>query len=285
MHVVTTIAGVRTRRRELWRCGRTVAFVPTMGALHDGHLSLVDHAAAAADEVWASVFVNPTQFGPGEDLDAYPRDLDRDRTLLQQRGVSLLFAPGEKEMYPRPTATRVTVPALAAGLCGTSRAGHFDGVALVVAKLLNIVQPDVLVLGAKDWQQSVVVRRMVGDLDLPVRVLVAPTVRAADGLALSSRNAYLARDERARAAVVHRALCAGAERIAAGERSRPAVEARMAAEVATVPEARLQYVAAVDPETLAPADPLCGPRCLLAVAVTVGRTRLIDNLLVEVPRC
>jgi len=285
MHLVTTVAGVRSRRRELWRAGRTVAFVPTMGALHAGHLSLVDHAAGLADEVWASVFVNPAQFGPGEDLDAYPRDLERDRALLEERGVRLLFAPSAKEMYRRPAVVRVAVPELSAGLCGAHRPGHFDGVALVVTKLLNVVQPEVLVLGAKDWQQSVVIRRLVDDLDIPVRVEVAPTVREADGLAMSSRNAYLLGDDRERATVVRRALRAGAELIMAGERSRATVEAAMAGVVAAEPPARLQYTAVVDPQTLVPRDPIAGPSSLLAMAVTIGTTRLIDNLLVESERC
>ncbi len=276
----TTIAAVRARRRELWQLGRRVALVPTMGALHEGHLALVDRGRELADEVWASVFVNPTQFGPGEDFDRYPRDLDRDRRLLQERGVSLLFAPSTKEMYPRRGLTTVQVAEVSDGLCGTFRPGHFDGVALVVAKLLNIVQPEVAVFGAKDFQQTVVVRRMVEDLDLPVRIEVVPTLREADGVALSSRNAYLDADERQAATVLSRALAAAAAAFSDGARGATALEERMVDTVAGEPLARLQYAAAVDPDTLRPAGTGDG-RVLLALAVHVGGTRLIDNRVVE----
>jgi pantoate--beta-alanine ligase len=281
MLVITTIAGARSRRRELWRQGRTVALVPTMGALHAGHLALLDRARERADEVWATVFVNPEQFGPGEDFERYPRDLERDRELLEQRGVALLFAPAVKELYPRPPATRVDVPALVSGLCGAHRPGHFAGVALVVTKLLNITQPEVAVFGAKDYQQAQVIRRAVADLDIPVRIEVVPTVRELDGLALSSRNAYLDEAQRRAATVLAHALERAAEAFVAGEREGPALERILADEVAGEPLAALQYAAAVDPETLLP---LGSPahRALLALAVTVGATRLIDNRLVEV---
>jgi len=282
MLLVTTIAAVRARREELGRVGRRLAFVPTMGALHDGHLALVRHARGLADEVWASIFVNPTQFGPGEDLDAYPRDLENDRARLAREGVALLFAPSAKEMYPRGTATRVSVPDLAAGMCGAHRPGHFDGVALVVAKLFNIAQPHVAVFGAKDFQQAAVIRRMVADLDMPVRIEVAPTVREDDGLAMSSRNRYLSREERERATTLARALRAAGAAASAGERSGPKLEAIIAAACAAAPGVRLQYAAAVDPETLEPQEK-AGGQILLAAAAHVGKTRLIDNLLVEMP--
>lgn len=278
---VTTIAGVRSRRRELWQRAQTVALVPTMGALHEGHLRLVDRAGELADEVWVSVFVNPTQFGPGEDFERYPRDLERDRELLAGRGVALLFNPSVKEMYPRPGATVVDLPPLASGMCGAFRPGHFQGVALVVTKLLGIAQPEVAVFGAKDWQQSAIVRRLVEDLNLPVRVEVVPTVREADGLAMSSRNAYLTPEERQAATVLQRALRAGEAAIRGGLIDGRAVERRIAATVAEEPLARLQYAAAVDPDTLQPLDTVTR-RALLALAVHVGATRLIDNLLVEV---
>ncbi|HPC84401.1 MAG TPA: pantoate--beta-alanine ligase [Thermoanaerobaculaceae bacterium] len=281
MLLITTIAGVRARRRELWQQGRTVAFVPTMGALHEGHLRLVDRARELADEVWASVFVNPTQFGPGEDFERYPRDLERDRALLAGRGVALLFAPGVKEMYPRPPATVIDLPELASGLCGAFRPGHFRGVALVVTKLLAITQPEWAVFGAKDWQQAAIIRRLVEDLDVPVRVEVAPTVREPDGLAMSSRNAYLGPDERRAATVLARALRAGEAAIAAGERDGEAVRQAVAAVVAAEPLAQLQYAAVVDPDSLQPLSRI-DRRALLALAVHIGTTRLIDNLLVEV---
>jgi len=282
MHFLTTIAGVRSRREEAARLGARIALVPTMGALHAGHLALVARGRELADEVWASVFVNPAQFGPGEDFAAYPRTLERDRDLLAGAGAAVLFAPNAKEMYPRTPAVAIDVPALAAGMCGAFRPGHFAGVALVVTKLLAIVRPHVAVFGAKDYQQAAVVRRLAADLDLATAIDVAPTVREPDGLAMSSRNAYLSPDERRAAPVLHRALTAAAAAIAAGERSGPALEALMAATVAAEPLARVQYAAAADPGDLAPVTRV-GRRVLLALAAHVGATRLIDNVVVEVP--
>jgi len=282
MHVITTVAGVRARRSEIERTGARIAFVPTMGALHEGHLALVRRGRELADEVWVSVFVNPTQFAPGEDLERYPRDLEGDRALLERAGAALLFAPAAKEIYPRPSATVIDLPELAAGLCGAHRPGHFRGVALVVAKLLNIVRPHVAVFGAKDWQQAAIVRRMVEDLCFPVRIEVHPTQRESDGLARSSRNAYLAPAERRAAAVLHRALEGAAAAVGGGERSGIALEARIAAEIAQEPLARLQYAAAADPDTLGPVA-AGSARVLLAVAAHVGATRLIDNVVTEVP--
>jgi len=280
MLLVTTIAAVRARRDELSRLGKRIALVPTMGALHEGHLELVRLASARADEVWASVFVNPAQFGPGEDFERYPRDLERDRGLLAAAGATLLFAPTVKEMFPRSPSTVIDLPDLAAGLCGAHRPGHFRGVALVVTKLFNIVQPHVAVFGAKDAQQAAVIRRLASDLDFPVDVVVAPTVRERDGLALSSRNAYLAPDERQAAVVLHRALRAAETTARGAERHGDALERVLAGEVATEPLVSLEYAAAVDPDTLQPANSL-KDRVLLALAAQVGGTRLIDNLLVE----
>lgn len=282
MLFITTIAGLRARRAELTTAGRRLAFVPTMGALHDGHLALVRRGRELAEEVWASVFVNPTQFAPGEDFERYPRNLERDRALLHEVGATLLFAPSTKELYPRPPATVIDLPGLVSGLCGAHRPGHFRGVALVVAKLLNIVQPHVAVFGAKDWQQAVVVRRLVEDLCLPVRIEVHPTQRESDGLARSSRNAYLAPDERRSAAVLHRSLEGAVAMVHAGERRGAALEAYLAAQVSAEPLARLQYAAAVDPDTLVPLTRI-QDRVLLAVAAHVGATRLIDNVVTEVP--
>jgi pantoate--beta-alanine ligase len=281
MLVVTTVAAVRSRREEAARLGRRIALVPTMGALHAGHLSLVALARESADEVWVSVFVNPTQFGPGEDFDAYPRDLERDRAQLAQAGAALLFAPSTREIYPRPAATVVDLPGLTGGLCGAHRPGHFQGVALVVAKLLGIAQPHVAVFGAKDCQQAAVIRRLVADLAIPTEIVVAPTVREDDGLAMSSRNAYLTPDQRRAATVLFRALSAAAETARGGERTGRELEAIMAATVAGEPLARLQYTAVVDPATLEPLGAVEG-RALLAIAAHVGTTRLIDNLLLEV---
>ncbi len=283
MLVVTTIAGVRARRQELWRQGKTVAFVPTMGALHEGHLSLVRRGRELADEVWASVFVNPTQFGPGEDFERYPRHLDQDVALLTKEGAALVFAPSVKEMYPRPPEVQVTLPRLAPHLCGAHRPGHFSGVALVVAKLFNIVQPEVALFGAKDFQQAVIIRRLVEDLNVPVRIEVVPTVREADGLAMSSRNSYLAESERQQAVALWQALAAAKAAVASGERRGSELEKLMLATLRRYPGVRPQYVAAVDPETLAPVERVAGG-VLLAIAAYVGNTRLIDNLLVEVPQ-
>lgn len=278
---LTTIAGVRAHREEAARQGKRIALVPTMGALHRGHLSLLRKGRELADEVWTSIFVNPAQFGPGEDFERYPRDLDRDRSLLADAGCAVLFAPEVKEMYPREAVVTVDLPSLTRSLCGAHRPGHFAGVALVVGKLLAIVRPQVAVFGAKDWQQSVVIRRLVEDLSLPVEIHVAPTCREADGLAMSSRNAYLSPAQRRAAVVLVHALDEGAAAMAAGERRCGALVQLLAARVAREPVAALQYAAAVDPETLLPRDPV-GPRVLLALAVYLGETRLIDNRLVEV---
>jgi len=280
MLVLTRIPPIRARREELARTGKRVAFVPTMGALHEGHLALVRHGHDLADEVWASVFVNPGQFGPSEDFASYPRDLERDCALLEREGTTLLFAPSTREIYPRPPATVVDLPELTAGLCGPHRPGHFRGVALVVAKLLNIVQPHVAVFGAKDWQQAVVIRRMVEDLDMPVHIDVHPTVREEDALARSSRNAYLSPEERLTATVLSHALGAAAHALRGGETRGSALELILANEVARAPGVRLQYAAAVDPATLQPVVTAEGP-ILFALAAHVGSTRLIDNLLVE----
>ena len=282
MLTITTVAGVRARREEAGRTGLRIALVPTMGALHDGHLALVRRGRELADEVWASVFVNPAQFAPGEDFARYPRDLERDRDQLAAVGASVLFAPATKEIFPRPPGTVIDLPALTAGLCGAQRPGHFRGVALVVAKLFNIVQPHVAVFGAKDWQQAAVIRRMAADLDFPVRIEVHATVREENGLARSSRNAYLTPEARRAAAVLHRALQRAAAAVAAGERCGAALEALLAGEVGGEPMARLEYAAAVDPDTLEPLG-VAGGRVLLALAAHVGGTRLIDNEVVEVP--
>lgn len=280
MLLVTTIAAVRSRRAELARLGRRVALVPTMGALHQGHLSLVAAARERADEAWATVFVNPAQFGPGEDLDRYPRDLERDRALLEAAGAALLFAPSTREIYPRPPTATIDLPDLARHLCGMHRPGHFRGVALVVVKLLDIVQPEVAVFGAKDWQQAALIRALAAELAIPTDIVVAPTVREADGLAMSSRNAYLTPEQRSAAAVLYRALRTAGDAARAGERNGPNLERILATEVGREPLVRLQYAAAADPETLAPLSAV-RQTVLLAVAATVGGTRLIDNLLVE----
>jgi pantoate--beta-alanine ligase len=279
------IAEVPRLRRYLaaWRReGEQIGFVPTMGALHEGHLSLVRLARERTDRVVASVFVNPTQFGPHEDFAQYPRSPERDAELLAAAGCDLLFLPAVETIYPPGHATFVVPGGAAEGLEGEIRPGHFRGVATVVTKLLAIVQPDVVVLGEKDAQQLAVVQQLARDLHLPVEVLPGPTVREADGLAMSSRNAYLAPAERQAATVLYRALRAGEALVAAGERRADVVCAGIAEVLASEPLARVEYVAAVDATTFQPAATVAG-NVVLPIAVKIGATRLIDNLRLRVP--
>jgi pantoate--beta-alanine ligase len=259
---------------------RAVGFVPTMGALHAGHRTLLAAARVECDVVVASIFVNPLQFGPAEDLDAYPRPLDADLAACAAEGVDLVFAPPVREMYPRPMATSVSVSGVSDGLCGAARPGHFDGVATVVTKLLSIVGPCTAFFGRKDFQQLAVIRRLVADLSLPVDVVGCPLVRDPDGLAMSSRNAYLSADEREAALALSRSLRAGADAVVAGERSGAAVQALVAAGLAE-PGVAVDYVAVVDAHELAPIERLDG-EVLVAVAARVGGTRLIDNVVLDV---
>lgn len=273
---MNTIAELRERLDHEREEGRIVGFVPTMGYLHEGHASLVEAAAGADDLVVVSIFVNPLQFAPHEDLGAYPRDLDRDAAICETAGADLVFAPSDTEMYPRPMATNVIVDGVSSPLEGVSRPTHLAGVATVVAKLFSIVGPCSAYFGAKDWQQVMVVTRMAADLSLPVEVVACPTVREPDGLALSSRNVYLTPEERPQATVLRRALDAGIAAVEAGETDPAVVEAAMAAVVATASLAQLDYVAAVPADTLVADGPLRGDVRLL-VAVRFGRARLIDN--------
>jgi len=278
---VTRIADLRTVLDAERAAGRRVGFVPTMGYLHEGHASLMARARSDDDVVVASIFVNPLQFGPSEDLDAYPRDLTRDLGLAERMGVDLVFVPPVEEMYPEPVVTTVTVAGLSDAWEGASRPTHFAGVATVVAKLFGIVGPCRAYFGEKDFQQLAVIRRMVRDLSLPIEVVGCPTVREADGLAMSSRNSYLSPEERAAAPVVHRALQAGAAAILAGEREPAPVVELMTAIVEAEPLARLDYAAVVGADSLAVPDTLSGNLRLLA-AVGFGRARLIDNVGVTV---
>lgn len=248
-----------------------------MGYFHKGHLRLIDHARAVADEVVVSVFVNPIQFGPQEDLAAYPRDLERDRAAALARGVDCLFVPSEADMYPTPPQVRVVPGGLADHLCGARRPGHFAGVLTVVLKLFNIIEPDVAVFGRKDVQQATVIGRMVADLDVATEIAVAPTVREADGLALSSRNAYLSTEQRRVAPALARGLDAAHRAFGAGERDVERLLAAARAPIEDVPAIELEYLELVDPDSLAPAE---HPRedSVLAVAARLGRARLIDNV-------
>jgi pantoate--beta-alanine ligase len=278
---VATIAELRSVLDGERAAGCRVGFVPTMGYLHDGHASLMRAARADTDVVVASIFVNPLQFGAGEDLDAYPRDLDRDTALAAAAGVDLLFTPAVAEMYPRPVLTTVSVAQVSEGLEGASRPTHFAGVSTVVAKLLSIVGPCRAYFGAKDFQQIAVVRRMAEDLSLPVEVVACPTRREPDGLALSSRNVYLTPKERAAAPVVYTALRSGAAAIAAGERDPAVVRELMAQIIEAEPLAQLDYAEVVDADSFTVPEPLTGNLRLLA-AVRFGRARLIDNVGVTV---
>lgn len=276
MQVVTRVIEVRQRRAAM---ANPFGLVPTMGFLHEGHLSLVRHARAECASVGVSIFVNPTQFGPHEDLEAYPRDLERDLALLRVEGVDLVWVPTAEEVYPENCQTWVTVEGLSQGLEGAQRPGHFRGVATVVSKLFNMFLPDKAYFGQKDAQQSLVIRRMVQDLNFPVEVVVCPTVREADGLAMSSRNTYLSIDERRAAMVLFRALCSARDAFANGEREAGVLRERMSDIIREEPLAQEQYVSVADMESL---QELKGPveKALLSMAVSVGKTRLIDNMLI-----
>jgi len=265
--------------RAVRRAGVRLGFVPTMGALHEGHLSLVRAAKASCDVVAASIFVNPTQFGPSEDLAKYPRSFERDCELLEREGVELLFAPPVEEMYPAGAVTWVTVEELSGKLDGRSRPGHFRGVTTVVAKLFHIVEPDVAFFGQKDAAQVAIIRRMVRDLNVPVEIAVCPIVREADGLAMSSRNAYLDPLQRKQALVLHRSLMCVKQLADAGERSSTKLIAAAREEFAAENAVRLDYLEIVSPDTLDPVAEISGG-ALVAVAAYVGTTRLIDNLVV-----
>jgi pantoate--beta-alanine ligase len=269
-----TIAETRRARAALTR---SVGLVPTMGFLHDGHLSLVRRARAENDHVIVSIFVNPTQFGPNEDLATYPRDEGRDLALLEAAGVDLVFAPTVDAVYPEGFETAVDVGSVAAPLEGTARPGHFRGVATVVLKLLNIVQPTRAYFGRKDAQQLAVVRRLVADLDLPVEVVACETVREPDGLALSSRNVYLNPTERKAATVLWQALTLARDLWTKGTRDAEAYRRRLGELIAAEPLATADYVSVADPVTLREIDRIQGP-ALVALAVRIGKTRLIDNL-------
>ena len=279
MHVSSTIAALRAHLASQRGGGARVGLVPTMGYLHAGHASLIDAAARDNDEVVVTVFVNPLQFAPGEDLAAYPRDLDGDTALAGDHGATVMFVPDVTEMYPGEVATSVSVSGLSESMEGASRPTHFSGVATVVAKLFSIVGPCRAYFGEKDFQQLAVIRRMASDLSMPVEVVGCPVVREGDGLALSSRNVYLTPEERVAAPVLHRALVHGAALVAGGEADADRVRAAMAEMVVAEPLARLDYVEVADPADLRPAQ-RCTPAVRLFGAVRFGRARLIDNVAV-----
>lgn len=284
MERLATSAELRARLDAARAAGRTVGAVPTMGYLHEGHASLIRAAAADCDVAAASIFVNPLQFAPGEDLATYPRDLERDTALAEASGVDVLFVPAVEEMYPQPVATTVSVAGLSATMEGASRPTHFAGVATVVAKLCNLFGPCRMYFGEKDFQQLAVVRRMVADLSFPVEVVGCPIVREPDGLALSSRNVYLDPAQRRAAPVLQRALQAGVAAVAAGERHPAAVRDLVATMIEAEPLAELDYVELRDPATLEPVTDLVGEARLLTAA-RFGGTRLLDNVVVRPQPC
>ncbi|MBP1465595.1 pantoate--beta-alanine ligase [Candidatus Chloroploca sp. M-50] len=277
MHVLTTIDAVRTARAKFDQIG----LVPTMGYLHEGHLSLVRRAREECGAVAVSIFVNPTQFSPREDFSRYPRDPERDLRMLEAEGVDLVFTPAPGEMYPEGFGTYVVLPAADEVLEGAARPAHFRGVATVVCKLLNIVQPTQAYFGQKDAQQTVVVRQMVRDLNIPTTIVVAPTVREPDGLAMSSRNTYLTSEQRAVAPVIYRALRAAAQAYQAGERDATHLRQQIAALLASEPLVKPEYISLADPLTLLELDTIGSRGALISLAARLGSVRLIDNLLLD----
>jgi len=284
VQTVKSLHVLRTALAQLRVENATIALVPTMGALHEGHLTLVRRAKEAADHVVASIFVNPKQFGPNEDLDAYPRQLAEDAAMLEAEGVALLWAPDAAAMYPPGFATNVSVAGVSDGLCGAARPGHFDGVATVVLKLFNQIAPDMAFFGEKDFQQLAVIRTMARDLDLTRphvdAIIGVPTVREADGLAMSSRNRYLSREERAAAAILPQALADAAETITGGLQSVCLAKAVVEDEL-QLAGFRVDYIEVVDAETLAPIEALADRPARILVAARIGRTRLIDNMAIN----
>ena len=276
MRVIKTVADFREARRQV---AGSLGFVPTMGYLHDGHLSLVRAARAGNDCVAASIFVNPTQFGPNEDLSRYPRDLERDLAMLRAEGTDLVFAPGVEDMYPQGFATHVDVTGpLTARLEGAARPGYFKGVATVVTKLFNIVQPTRAYFGQKDAQQALVIKKIVADLDMNLEVIVMPTVREEDGLAMSSRNVYLKAKEREAALVLSRSLALARDKWSRGEKDAERIREDMRKLIESEPLAKIDYVSIADASTLEELETL-DKLALISLAVRIGNTRLIDNIL------
>lgn len=282
MRVISTVTEMQAICREVRRSGKSLGFAPTMGALHDGHLSLVRAARAHNQEVAASIFVNPLQFGPNEDFSKYPRAIERDKSLLEAEKVDLLFAPSSEEMYPPGAITEVYVAGLSEKLDGKSRPGHFKGVTTVVAKLFEIVRPDRAYFGQKDAAQVAVLRKMVHDLNMDVELIVCPIVREKDGLAMSSRNAYLSPEQRKQALVLNRALMRVQAMADRGEKNAAALQEAGQQVIAEESGARLDYFEIVDANTLDPLEDI-SKGALVAVAVHVGTTRLIDNLVLHGP--
>ena len=275
MQVVHTIAGMKKLRRE---CADSVGLAPTMGFLHEGHLALARQAKSENVVAVATIFVNPTQFGPGEDFKSYPRDLDRDLALLKQAGTDIVFVPSDKEMYPGGYDTWVEVRGITAKLEGKSRPTHFQGVTTVCNKLFNIIEPDRAYFGQKDAQQAIVIQRMVADLNMNLDIVVCPTVRESDGLAMSSRNTYLTMDERTSAVVLYKSLCLAKDMYDRGERDAAVIKQAMNSLISGVAAAKIDYISIADTDTLDEVD-MIGGKALVSLAVRLGKPRLIDNII------
>lgn len=280
MKVAKTIESIRSLVRTARSQGKKVGLVPTMGALHIGHILLIEAAVKQTDLVVVSIFVNPIQFGPGEDFEKYPRPLDADLQVARKAGVDVVFVPAVSQMYPAENLTWVTVEKLTEPLCGRFRPRHFRGVTTVCAKLFNIVQPDVAYFGQKDAQQAIVIKRMVADLNMPLEVVICPTVREPDGLAISSRNQYLTRQQRKDATYVYKSLQKCQEMIDAGTKNAQKIITEMRKILQQIPSIEIEYVSVVDAETLENIDQIAG-KVLTAIAVKIGRARLIDNILMD----
>jgi pantoate--beta-alanine ligase len=281
MEIISTVSAMKSLARNLRRQGKSIGFVPTMGFLHEGHLSLMKVARERSDVLVVSIFVNPTQFGPNEDLDRYPRDLERDKKLCESCGVDFIFFPAVEDMYGADASVYVDEDEMSAGLCGASRAGHFRGVLTVVAKLFNMVAPDIAVFGQKDAQQAALIKRMTRDLNFPIEIITAPIVRESDGLAMSSRNTFLSSEERQQALWLNKSLQLAESMVKRGERESSTVESAMRMLLTeNAPGVDLEYIAIVDSTSLKPQQNLSG-EILIAIAARVGNTRLIDNIVID----
>lgn len=273
---------MQTRTRKIRESGETIAFVPTMGFLHEGHLSLMRLGRGMADHLVVSIFVNPTQFGPGEDFESYPRNIEQDSQLVKREGAGILFLPNAMELYPSGFETYIRHENLSNRLCGSSRPHHFEGVATIVTKLFNIVLPNVAVFGNKDYQQLIIIQRMVRDLNMDIEIVGGPIVREPDGLAMSSRNSYLLTEQRTKALSLYRALTAANAAVAAGEKNTAVIQAEAVRTISAHEGVKIDYVTLCDPETLDEVTGINEP-VLMALAVKVGETRLIDNMLLTPP--
>lgn len=280
MKIAKTIESIRRLIKAARKAGKTIGFVPTMGALHKGHISLIEAAKKKCDFVVVSIFVNPTQFGPNEDFNKYPRPIQADLKMCRKAGADVVFSPTPREMYPTEILTLVDVEKLSEPLCGRFRPGHFRGVATVCAKLFNIVTPDIAYFGQKDAQQAIVIKRMVADLNMPLKIVVCPTVREKNGLAMSSRNQYLTVQQKKDAALIYKSLQRCRQMIKQGVRDTKKIKAEMRKILKQIQSVEIQYISIVDAETLQNIDRIAG-EVLAAIAVKVGPTRLIDNILIE----